>query len=263
MENQLTTDTPKRSSPSSSAQSTGYPLKPRKAVRPRHTEPLPDLSEKQILRWADAFFERNGVWPNWYSGPIPELPGETWYAVAGALALGLRGLSHRRSLGRLIEECRSPPTDGRSSYSVTQILRWVDAWIAEHGHRPTYKSGAIPGAGGVKWRDVDIALRLGGGVLRGGSCLARFLAKERTLRRRSPITEKQILFWADAFHERKGRWPRAGACSIPESPGDTWAHMDRALRKGSRGLPGGTTLDELLVAQRAAAIQDVSAGLEA
>ena len=153
------------------------------------------------------------------------------------MALGLRGVSHRPPLGRLIEEFRSPPKDGQPSFSVTQILRWVDAWIAEKRHRPTKRSGVIPGAGGVEWRDVDIALRMGGGILPGGSSLARFLAKERSVRRRPPITEKQIFFWADAFHERKGRWPRAGSSVIPESPGDMWKHVDRAQKRiaGSSG----------------------------
>ena len=51
-----------------------------------------DLSEDDILGWADAFYARHGDWPSFDSGPIPESCGETWLTVSAALALGLRGL---------------------------------------------------------------------------------------------------------------------------------------------------------------------------
>ena len=83
MENQLATGTPKRTLLSDSADPRTLPLEPIKVGRTRPGRPA-DLSEQNILRWADAFFERNGFWPNWHSGPIPKALGETWYTVAAA-----------------------------------------------------------------------------------------------------------------------------------------------------------------------------------
>jgi hypothetical protein len=216
----------------------------------------PDLSKDQILGWADAYLERTGEWPNWQSGPIREAPGETWYTVAAALALGLRGLPHGASLDRLIKDERGRVNEAEPSFSVNQILGWVDAWQAETGCRPRKNSGSIPASGGLTWTAVDRALRTGGGVLQGGSSLSQLLSKERGVRRRPPVTERQILFWADAYCKRTGRWPRAMSGPIPESPGDTWWVLNSALKKGSRALPGGSTLDQLLIAHRGAGTRD-------
>lgn len=56
------------------------------------------------------------------------------------------------------------------------------------------------------------------------------------------LTVKKILEWADNFRERTGKWPAGRMGPIPESPGLTWALVCRALRKGTRGLPGGSSL---------------------
>ena len=183
MKNQITTRAPKQTLPFHSADSTRFPPTVLEAVGTIRPGMPPDLSEQKILRWADAFFERKGRWPDWQSGPVPESPGDTWYTVAAALALGLRGLSRRGSLERLIKKRRRPRKKGPGSISVAQILQWVDDWIAENGRRLTRDSGAIPGSGGLKWSDVNRAPRVGGWGLPGGSSLAEFVARERPVRR--------------------------------------------------------------------------------
>jgi hypothetical protein len=56
-------------------------------------------------------------------------------------------------------------------------------------------------------------------------------------RRKPPLTVKQILEWADAFHDRHGRWPHLYDGEVEEVPGQTWAAVDRALTVGTCGLP--------------------------
>jgi len=73
--------------------------------RAQRGEP-PDLTEEEVLAWADAFFQRTGDWPKPLSGPIQETPGETWLLVAAALALGVRGFPTGGSVPRLLEEHR-------------------------------------------------------------------------------------------------------------------------------------------------------------
>ncbi len=59
--------------------------------------------------------------------------------------------------------------------------------------------------------------------------------------RPEPLTEEQILAWADAYRAVTGRWPtqHAAPLSIPCGPTARWAALDLALRRGYRGLHGG------------------------
>jgi hypothetical protein len=66
--------------------------------------------------------------------------------------------------------------------------------------------------------------------------------------RRPPLTVEQILAWADAYHERMGRWPTPASGRVREAAREDWADIDVALYAGYRGLPGGWTLPRLLAA---------------
>jgi len=82
------------------------------ADREERGEP-PDLSEDEILGWADAFFASRGDWPTWDSGPIPESAGETWLTVAAALGLGLR-VCPRVDRSRVSSPATGVDTTGRN-----------------------------------------------------------------------------------------------------------------------------------------------------
>jgi hypothetical protein len=71
-------------------------------VAPKRSE----LTTNQILEWADHYHSRTGQWPNTRSGPILDVPGNTWLAVDMALRHGHRGLPGGSSLGRLLFERR-------------------------------------------------------------------------------------------------------------------------------------------------------------
>jgi hypothetical protein len=67
---------------------------------------------------------------------------------------------------------------------------------------------------------------------------------------RAPLTVEQILAWADAHRWRTGRWPSADSGPVRAAPGLTWEAVNRALSRGSRGLPGGSSLARLLAERR-------------
>src|SRR5438094_260930 len=69
---------------------------------------------------------------------------------------------------------------------------------------------------------------------------------------RPPLTEKQILAWADTHRRRTGKWPSSASGSVIASTakGERWLNLDRALRNGSRGLKGGSSLAQLLIQNR-------------
>src|SRR5262249_33199337 len=75
-------------------------LEERRGVRNRAN--VPDLLPAEVLAWADAHHARTGRWPIRKSGPIPEAPGETWWAVDAAFVAGSRGLVGYGSLVRFL-----------------------------------------------------------------------------------------------------------------------------------------------------------------
>jgi hypothetical protein len=85
------------------------------------------------------------------------------------------------------------------------------------------------------------------------SSLARLLAEHRGTRNRKALpklTVQDILSWADAYFRRTGSWPTRKAGLIRGPAGDTWLDVDEALRVGTRGLAGGSSLPRLLAAYR-------------
>jgi hypothetical protein len=65
-----------------------------------------------------------------------------------------------------------------------------------------------------------------------------------------PLTVPQVLAWADAHHGRTGKWPTTRAAKVGGAPGENWHAINRALGRGLRGLPGGSSLAQLLAADR-------------
>jgi hypothetical protein len=61
-----------------------------------------------------------------------------------------------------------------------------------------------------------------------------------------PLTVEQILAWADAHHQRTGRWPSTESGNVQDAPGERWCNLDDSLRLGLRSLPGGDSLGRLL-----------------
>jgi hypothetical protein len=64
------------------------------------------------------------------------------------------------------------------------------------------------------------------------------------------LTVGKVLAWADAHKGRAGRWPTADSGPVACAPGQTWGAVNRALMRGSRGLPGGSSLARLLAQRR-------------
>jgi hypothetical protein len=214
----------------------------------------PPLSIEQILCWADEYRGEKGDWPTRQSGTVRGSAGETWAAVEAALAAGTRGLPGGSSLRLLLAEHRGvrhlrqlPP------FTEEQILGWADAHHARTGSWPTGKSGPVVEAPGETWTAIQVALRQGRRGLPGGSSLALLLADRRGARNvwSLPLhSVALILTWADAHRQRTGRWPTRSSGSIPDAPGETWQAVDHALHKGLRGLPGGSSLADLLHQER-------------
>jgi hypothetical protein len=220
----------------------------------RFRQSRPELSEPQILAWADGYHARTGQWPRSDSGPVRDQLGENWRKVDTALRYGLRGLTGGSSLARLLAQRRGvrnlwdlPP------FTIQRILTWSDGYRSRTDHWPTSESGPIAEAPGETWRAVDQALRVGVRGLPGGSSLARLLAAQRrarNLHRQPRLTLGRILAWADGHHRRLGSWPTSESGPVREARGENWGAINIALQHGRRGLPIGSSLARLLAARR-------------
>jgi len=206
----------------------------------RNLGQLPKLTQKQILVWADAWRHRAGTWPTSESGLIPTAGGETWKSVDHALRLGSRGLAGGSSLARLLEARREVRNiQSLPRLSEKQILAWADAYHTKQRKWPTIKSGGVTQAPGETWSGINTALVGGRRGFRGGFSLPRLLAQERGLRnpKRPPkLSMGRIHEWAAAYRQRKGRWPTRESGPVAEAPGETWAMVDRAMRRAYRGI---------------------------
>jgi superfamily II DNA or RNA helicase len=220
----------------------------------RSITPAPPLNQDQILQWADAHHQKTNEWPHGESGDVVGAPGEKWRNIDAALYQGLRGLPGDSSLAQLLAEMRGVRNLGAlPDVPIEQILKWADAHRQKSGQWPKQESGDVLGAPGEKWRNVDNALSIGLRGLPGGSSLAQLLAEKRGVRNKQALpklTSKQILRWADAHHQKTGQWPKLTSGDVLGVIGEKWGNIDSALLIGLRGLPGGSSLAQLLAERR-------------
>ncbi len=165
-----------------------------------------------------------------------------------------RPLPGDSSLSRVLAEHRGTRNKkDLPSLTVEQILTWADTYRELKGEWPNYTSGPIEDSQGETWSGTNTALAAGIRGLPGGSSLAKLLAERRDRRhiRQLPnFTINKILVWADEYYQRHRNWPTRTSGTIPKSSGETWGRVNGALIKGHRGLPGGTSLAQLLADSR-------------
>jgi len=225
--------------------------------------PKPNLSEKQIIEWAEAYRARHGRWPTNLSGRIPESPRDTWEDIRNALRRGRRGLRGGSSLSKLLANHQGIPYSTafqpRPHLKKPQILAWARAYHRRHGVWPGAHHGAISGAEGLTWTAVDLALRHGLRGLSGGSSLANLIGRAPGNSKnihRPALNYRLILSWAGEHHRRTGKWPNTYSGKLQGHPEENWLAISHALQQGLRGLPGGVTLGMLLQRYRGVPLRE-------
>jgi len=210
----------------------------------------PGLTRKQILDWADLHYERTGQWPDRDSGPVIGAPHIAWGTIEKRLRHGGLNLPGGMTLTRLLREARGVwDRRGKPRLTEKRILKWADAYFNHTGRWPVTLSGALHDAPNEDWAAIDMALRDGRRGLPGGSSLARLLAQYRGKpykKHAQRLTVRQVLQWAQDHHERTGNWPTRISGIVRGAEGETWGDIDGALRAGTRGLHGGSSLVKLL-----------------
>ena len=214
----------------------------------------PNLKIEQILEWAGDYYKKNGEWPNVESGAVRLAPNEKWRQIDGVLRRGQRGLAGNSSLAKLLIAERGVRNSNiLPNLSINQILKWADVYFKQTGRWPNVKSGDIAHSSGEEWVNINSALRLGLRGLPGGYSLAHLLSKKRGVKNIQNLPDlkvKQILKWADDHYMRTGKWPIVKSGPVHNAPEEKWANIDGSLGRGRRGLPGGSSLAQLLEEKR-------------
>lgn len=162
------------------------------------------------------------------------------------------------SLAQLLRAERSVKPTGpgvKKPLKLEDVLLWADRHFRETGAWPRRDSGEVRGVPGEDWANIDAALKSGGRGLGVKSSLIQLLAEKRDLdprarQPRRPLTEDQILKWADAHFRATGGWPNINSGNVIGVPTEQWANINTALAQGHRGLPGGSSLRKLLREKR-------------
>lgn len=133
------------------------------------------------------------------------------------------------------------------------IVRWAKSFRHREGTWPIRKDGTIVEAPQETWSNLNTALVQGNRGVSGGSSLAQLLSEAVAYRNRKglqPLLIKQILQWADRYEALHGRWPTHLSGPVAGSGGETWSGIHTALNKGYRGLPGNSSLYQVLLKYR-------------
>jgi hypothetical protein len=150
---------------------------------------------------------------------------------------------------REIRECQ----ERKGWLTEDKVWEAAQAWYKKHGEWPTQRSrGSIPELPEDTWVQIDSAFRNG---IRGlpKSSLSIHLASRGVLNRNGKrVLQGEAEVWkvAQAWYKKHGEWPSAGdPRKISELPGYTWAAIDSLLRRGGKGLPGGSSISVLLASK--------------
>jgi hypothetical protein len=61
-----------------------------------------------------------------------------------------------------------------------------------------------------------------------------------------PFLPLQIPTWAKEHFERTGTWPKGKSGADVGAIGESWSALDACLKQGLRGLPGGSSLAQVV-----------------
>jgi hypothetical protein len=232
--------------------------KRRNAQDPRRARA--DMTREQIIEWARLHHMRTGEWPSRVSGRVASAPDITWQTVDRALKIGGENLPGGETLPQLLrKEFFIWSRRGHRPLSIPLILKWADDHHARTGRWPIVMSGQIPRQKHT-WAAINEALKHGRCGLKGGTTVFRLLREHRGAaydKRLVQFNEKQVLDWADEYHKRHRRWPTAKSGYWPPAKAP-WSTINRALREGRQGMPGGSSLSALLATKRKRAARPVN-----
>jgi hypothetical protein len=176
---------------------------------------------------------------------LAEFREATLERAAGLDVLGRQ--VHQVTGGHMAEFARRLAAAHPVPVTIDMILSWAKAERAATDAWPTAETGQVRGVDET-WKGVDSALRLGHRGLPAGSSLARLLHERCDVVNRlesRELTEERIMELIAEHRSAHGAWPTRDSGAVPGTT-LTWAAIDQALIRGRHGLPGGSSIAQLL-----------------
>ena len=179
-------------------------------------------------------------------------PQHDWEpSLFGEAACGKKRLGAMIERAEFLKQCDGAAVGPAPRLSEARVVAWAHAYFRALKRWPTSKSGPIASTRET-WSKINGALVKGCRGFPGGSSLAQLLARrcgKRNHLRLPRLNHQKILAWADACFKAQGKWPGVNSGVIAGTQ-ETWSNIDNALLQGHRGLPGGSTLAQLLMRRR-------------
>lgn len=235
-------------------------IKEKLGIRSYHNPPA--LPTQLIIDWITLFINKYERKPNMSDGNIEFAEGEyareTWSGVNAALWRGGRGQPGKSSLASLIQENFGIKNiQDLPALSATLILDWIKQYIDVHGKKPNRTSGIIEPVSeeykGITWTIINTALEVGTRGLPGGSSLAKLIDNKMGIANPMNLpllNEELIINWVTQFINTHKEKPLRSSGVIEFASADhkgiTWLAVDSALKRGSRGISGKSSLASLI-----------------
>jgi superfamily II DNA or RNA helicase len=145
----------------------------------------------------------------------------------------------RAMYSRFLSLERKYPFEGDTPENA--VARWGCAYFQHNNRYPNRRSGVVSEYPTLTWRLLDDWMRIGrNGFTAGGSLIDFF-----NLTRPADLDVKEIKKWIRNYIAIHKVVPGANDDPVPEYSSMTWRNLNKCLRMGRRGLPGGMTLQSL------------------
>lgn len=142
----------------------------------------------------------------------------------------------RAMYSRFMSFEREYPFEGDTPEGATR--RWGEAYYAVHGKWPGRRSGIVAEFPTLSWRLLDDWMRDGRNGFQAGGSLITFFGVNYL----PDLEVAEVQQWVANYVAIHGVPPPTDDTVVPECPGMTWRNLNKCLRLGRRGLPGGMTL---------------------
>lgn len=146
----------------------------------------------------------------------------------------------RLRLGWTFEDASTTPVKRSQMITEDDIAKECQSFFKSHKRWPTEKSGQCKLG---TWAQVNQALKVGGRGLAGGDSLSQL--KKRLGFEAPDLTLAEIKASIRGHLQAFGSYPRHDTPEKSNLGGSTWASINLALRRGYRGLQGGSSLAKL------------------
>lgn len=200
------------------------------------------ITKTDIIKEIRLFYDKNGKYPNVKSADKTSF-GLKWPSISRYLKHGCRGLEDGSSLSQLVEEISGIPNSHRLKLTEKMIKNEIISFYSKFGKYPTSQSKENKPFGST-WMSINGALRSGSRGLEGDSSLYKLVC-EISDKHVGNLNKTEIIREIALFNKKFKKCPTKR--SKENKPfGSTWGNIDDSLRKGFRGLKGGSSLSKLV-----------------